>query len=138
MNNALLKTSKIFKNLRLYYICSFVVCFIPAPVNFPMRQLFTSETKILPLMLGKIEGGRRRGCQSLRWLADITDVMDINFGKLQEMVRDIEVWHLTIHGVSKSWTRLGDWITKLWFLIVNIDWDLCFSFVLLMFLKNYF
>ena len=59
-------------------------------------------------MLGKIEGRRRRGCQKMRWLDGITDAMDMNLSKLQEMVRDREAWHAVVHGITKSWTRLGD------------------------------
>ena len=55
------------------------------------------------LMLGKIEGRRRRGCQRMRWLDGITDATDMNLGKLREMVRDRESWRATIHGVVKSW-----------------------------------
>ena len=60
------------------------------------------------LMLGKTEGKRRRGCQRMRWLDSITDAMNMNLGKLQEMVKDREAWCTTVHGVAKSWTRLGD------------------------------
>ena len=56
------------------------------------------------LMLGKIEGRRKRGWQRMGWLDSITDSMDMNLGKLQEIVRDRETWHVALHGVTKSWT----------------------------------
>ena len=60
------------------------------------------------LMLGKIEGRRRRGRQRMRWLDDITDTMDMSLNKLQEIVKNREAWHIAVHGVTKSQMQLNN------------------------------
>ena len=71
----------------------------------------TDDSLEKSLMLEKIEGKRRRGYQRMSWLSSITDTMNMNLGKLQEMVRRREFWWASVHGVVKSWTQLGDWAT---------------------------
>ena len=99
--------------------CSLEGLMLKLRLQYFVHLMWRTDSFEKTLMLGKIEGGRRRGRQRMRWLDGITDSMSMSLNKLWELVLDREAWHTAVHGVAKSRTQLNDWTEHLRKLILT-------------------
>ena len=102
--------------------CSLEGLMLKMKLQYFGRLMWRADSLEKTLMLGKIEGRRRRGRQRMRWLDGVTDSVDMSLSKLQELVMDREAWHVAVHGVTKGRIWLSDWTELIFFNYYMIDY----------------
>ena len=112
--------------------CSLEGLMVKQKLEYFGHLMWTADSSEKTLMLGKIEGRKRRGWQWMRWLDGISNSMDMGLSRLWELVMDREDWRAVIHEFTKSWTRLSNWIELLgWFQWVSYSSVICALYIIL-------
>ena len=107
-----------------------IICHFIYPVNIHGHLMRRADSLEKTLVLGQIEGRRRRGRQRMRWLDDIIDSIDMDLGRLWELVMGSEAWRAAVHGITKSWTWLSYWTELICLLIYSFSFRFPSSFFL--------